>query len=102
MLQGSLESILRVSRLHGADRNVIELYAITAGKQMVRNLFGMHALFSGLAHEPIAHAREGEVIHLEGQLGVDHGSAVFANDLVIQEGLQFLVHCKNLSVQGNQ
>ena len=102
MLQGSLESILRVSSLHGTNRDVSELYAITAGEQVVRNLLGMHALFSGLAHKPIAHTREGEVVHLEGQLGIDHGSAVLANDLVIQEGLQFLVHCKNLSVQGNQ
>ena len=67
---------------------------------MVCNLLGVLALFSGLAHEPIAHAWEGEIIHLEGQLGVDHGSAILANNLVIQQGLQLLVHRKNLSVWG--
>ena len=68
---------------------------------MIRNLLGVPALLGSLAEEPIAHTREGEVIHLKGQLGVDHGSAILANDLVIQQGLQFLVHCKNLSVRGN-
>ena len=101
MLEGSLEGILRVCGLDGANRDVIELYAVAAGEQVVRNLLGVLALLGGLAHEPIAHAREGEVIHLEGQLGVDHGSAVFANNLVIQQGLQLLVHRKNLSVWGN-